>query len=87
MTIENVDRKLGYITITLNTVETTDLTNLLYYARKTLRDVDESLSTRELELNANIIMAHSILRNGNIPEFELKLINSLRKETYNTKEE
>ena len=81
MTIENVDRKLGYITITLDTVETTDLTNLLYYARKVLKDVDNtSLSIRELELNADIIMAHSILKNGFIPEFELELINSLRKE-------
>lgn len=81
MTIENIDRKLGYITITLDKVETTDLTNLLYYARKVMKDVDnESLSTRELELNANIIMAHSILKNGSIPEFELGLINSLLEE-------
>jgi hypothetical protein len=80
MTIENVDRKLGYITITLDAVETVDLTNLLHHARKAKKDGDKSLSTSELELNADIIMAHSILKNGFIPDFELELINSLRKE-------
>lgn len=80
MTIENVDRKLGYITITLDAVETTNLTNLLHHARKAKKDGDKSLSTSELELNANIIMAHSILRNGFIPDFELGLINNLLEE-------
>lgn len=80
MTIENFDRKLGYITITLDAVETTNLTNLLHHARKAKKDEDKSLSMSELELNADVIMAHSILRNGFIPAFELKLINDLLEE-------
>lgn len=80
MIIENIDRKLGYITITLDAVETTDLTNLLHHARKAKKDGDKSLSMSELELNADIILAHSILKNGFIPDFELGLINQLREE-------
>jgi hypothetical protein len=78
VTIENIDRKNKHITLTLDIEETRDLTNLLFHARK-VKPEDKELSSSEYDLNANMIMAHSLLKNGMIPEFELGLINKFRK--------
>ena len=78
MIIENIDRKYKTITIQFDVEETRDLTNLLFHARK-VKPEDKELSSSEYDLNANMIMAHSLLKNGMIPEFELGLINKFRK--------
>ena len=77
MIIENIDRKSKHITLTLDIEETRDLTNLLFHARKR-KEGDKGLSGSEYDLNANMIMAHSLLKNGMIPEFELGLISKFR---------
>ena len=82
MIIENIDRKYKTITIQFNIEETRDLTNLLYHARK-VKSEDKGLSNGEYNLNANIIMAHSLLKNGMIPKFELDLINELKQKRNN----
>ena len=78
MIIENINREYKTITIRFDIEETRDLTNLLHRARKA-KSEDRELSSDEYDLNANIIMAHSLLKNGMIPAFELGLINDFRK--------
>lgn len=77
MIIENIDREYETITIRFDIEETRDLTNLLFHARKK-KSEDKEMSSSEYDLNANMIMAHSLLKNGMIPEFEMGLITELR---------
>ena len=77
MNIENIDRKSGYITLTLCTEEMRDLTNLLFHARVRKEDANQ-MSSSEYNLNSNVIMAYSLLKNGMLPEFELEQIVNFR---------
>ena len=77
MIIENIDREYKTITIQFDIEETRDLTNLLFHARKK-KSEDKGMSSSEYSLNADMIMAHSLLKSGTIPGFEMGLITELR---------
>lgn len=72
MNIREMDCQNGFITITMRDTELRTLTNLLCRARKAVE-----FEAKDLEVNAELFTAITILHHGCIPEFERNHINGL----------
>lgn len=72
MNIREMDCKNGFITLTMRDTELRTLTNLLCKARKAVE-----FGAYDLEVNAELFTAITILHHGCMPEFEREHINDL----------
>jgi hypothetical protein len=72
MTIQEINRNTGTITLSMSDKELRTVTNLLCKARKHIE-----FSPKDYEVNAELFTAITVLHSGCIPSFERKHINEL----------
>ena len=72
MIIEKIDRKSGFITLTMTDSELRTITNVLCKSRNKI-----DFNKTEYGINAELFTAITVLHHGKIPAFERKHINEL----------